>query len=168
MDKQFPIGKLNVPSVISMKDVEVAMDEIEEYVHQLNRVIEGVSDEDLGQTYREGAWNVRQLIHHITDSQVNMYVRLKMALTDSGVVIAEFDQNQWIEHVDNEMDVDFSIQALDGLNQRIATLGRALSDEDLEQYFMLNGEKVTVFEQLLKLSWHPRHHLAHIEIALDK
>jgi len=37
--------------------------------------------------YRPGGWTVRQVVHHLPDSHVNAYVRLKLALTEESPVI---------------------------------------------------------------------------------
>ena len=49
---------------------------------RLRETVDTLNDDELSKTYREGAWTVRQLVHHIADSQLNMYQRLKLALTD--------------------------------------------------------------------------------------
>ena len=58
---------------------------------------------------------------------------------------------------------------LEGINERIVTLGESLSEEQLNRDFIhqLNGQ-ITVATKLAKLAWHEEHHLAHIKIALSK
>lgn len=53
-----------------------------------------LSDEELSRTYRDGSWTVRQLVHHIADSQLNMYQRLKLALTDKNPTVPAFHQDK--------------------------------------------------------------------------
>ena len=121
------------------------------------------------QTYREGSYTVRQLVHHIADSQINMYYRLKMALTDNQLKIAEFQQDVWVQLPDYQLPVDISIQLLEMINKRIIAIGRQLSESDLTRTFLLEGTgEISVGETIAKLSWHERHHLAHIQIALGK
>jgi len=43
----------------------------------------GLNDSQLDTPYRDGGWTVRQVVHHVPDSHVNAYVRLKLALTES-------------------------------------------------------------------------------------
>ncbi|HIX44154.1 MAG TPA: DinB family protein, partial [Candidatus Kurthia intestinigallinarum] len=95
MDVRFPIGELQVPEHITMNEVEQWLADISTYTTRLRAVVDGLSDEKLSKTYREGAWNVRQLVHHIADSQLNMYQRLKLALTDDNPTVPSFNQDKW-------------------------------------------------------------------------
>ena len=55
------------------------------------------------------------------------------------------------------------------INKRIIAIGRQLSESDLTRTFLLEGTgEISVGETIAKLSWHERHHLAHIQIALGK
>ena len=36
-------------------------------------------------------------MHHIADSQLNMYHRLKLALTDDNPKVVPFNQDEWIQ-----------------------------------------------------------------------
>ena len=58
---------------------------------------------------------------------------------------------------------------LEGLNERIVSLGHRLTEEQLDRVFThrRNG-KITVATKVAKLAWHEEHHLAHIKIALSK
>ncbi len=169
MDVKFPIGKLDVPENVTLEDVNGWMSQIETYTTRLRETVDGLDDEDLAKTYREGAWNVRELVHHIADSQLTMFHRLKLALTDSGVTVPGFKQDEWAMLPDSELPVESSIKMLEGINERIIALGKGVTEGQLDHYFTheTNG-KVTVATKLAKLSWHEEHHLEHIKIALSK
>lgn len=168
MDVKFPIGKLNVPEEVSFENVEEWLGQIDTYTDRLRETVGTLSEEELGKTYREGSWNVRQLVHHITDSQLNMYQRLKLALTDDGPAVPGFKQDEWAKQPDNELPVAVSIQILEGLNERIVAQGKNLTEAQLDRYFIheTNG-KITVATKVAKLAWHEEHHLEHIKIALS-
>ncbi|MEJ8778760.1 YfiT family bacillithiol transferase [Pseudogracilibacillus sp. ICA-222130] len=168
MDVTYPIGQLEVPNNATMDDVANWLSDIATYTDRLRETVDGLSEEQLEKRYRIDSWNVRELVHHIADSQLNMYQRLKMALTANNPVIYAFDQDKWIEHADNRLPVECSIKMLEGINERIVALGKTLTNEDLLRTFTLHGNgEVTVAAKLKKLNWHEEHHLAHIHIALD-
>lgn len=110
MDVKFPIGELDVPENVTLDDVQKWLVEIDNYTHRLRDVVGNITKEELNKTYREGSWNVRQLVHHIADSQLNMYQRLKLALTDNNPIVPPFDQEKWVELEDNSAPIDYSIQ----------------------------------------------------------
>ncbi len=169
LNVRYPIGQLNLPTSITLKAIHQWLDEIEGYVQNLKEVVGNLSEKEYHQTYREGSYTVRQLVHHIADSQINMYYRLKMALTDNQLKIAEFQQDVWVQLPDYQLPVDISIQLLEMINKRIIAIGRQLSESDLTRTFLLEGTgEISVGETIAKLSWHERHHLAHIQIALGK
>ena len=167
MDVKFPIGPLQVPDHVKAEHIQEWLGEIGSYTMRLRKVVDSLSDEQLEKRYREGSWTVRQLVHHIADSQLNMYQRLKLALTDDNPTVPAFDQEKWTALPDNELPVESSIRMLEGLNERIVALGQRLTEEQLERVFTheTNGE-ISVATKLAKLCWHEEHHLEHIKIAL--
>lgn len=169
MDVKFPIGKLQVPENISLNDIQKWLADISTYTARLREMVDSLTDEELNKTYREGSWNVRQLVHHIADSQLNMYQRLKLALTDDNPTVPDFTQDEWAVLPDSKLPVESSIKMLEGINEHVIVLGNSLTEDQLKRVFthQANGE-VSVGKKIAKLAWHEDHHLAHIKIALSK
>ena len=169
MDVKYPIGQLQVPENVTVESVEEWLKQIETYTVRLRETVDSLSEEELNKTYREGAWTVRQLVHHIADSQLNMYQRLKLALTDENPTVPAFDEEKWAIQPDTQLPIESSIKMLEGINERIVSLGNSLTEEQLDRTFthQENGE-ITVATKIAKLAWHEKHHLAHIKIALSK
>lgn len=169
MDVKFPIGKLQVPENISFNDIEKWLEDISTYTERLRTEVDSLTDEELNKTYREGSWTVRQLVHHIADSQLNMYQRFKLALTDDNPKVPEFIQDKWAVLPDSKLPVESSIKMLEGINEHVVALGSSLTEGQLKRVFthQVNGE-ISVGTKVAKLSWHEEHHLAHIKIALSK
>ncbi len=167
MDVRFPIGELQVPENVTLDDVQKWLQKIKTYTERLRKTVDALNEEELYKTYRDGSWNVRQLVHHIADSQLNMYQRLKLALTDDNPTVPNFIQDEWAVQPDTELPVESSIHMLEGMNERIVALGNSLTEEQLERTLTheVNGE-ITIATKVAKLSWHEEHHLAHIKIAL--
>lgn len=166
---QLPIGPLEASEHATLEEVSDWLAQIETYTTRLRETLKDITAEDYVKTYREGAWNVRQLVHHIADSQLNMYQRLKLALTDDFPTVPVFDENKWAVQPDTMLPAEVSIQMLEAMNTRIVALGKTLTLDQLERGFnhQING-KVTVAAKMKKLAWHEEHHLAHIKIALGK
>lgn len=169
MDVRYPIGELQVPNKVTLENIRESLKEIETYTTRLRETVDSISDEELSRTYRDGSWTVRQLVHHIADSQLNMYQRLKLALTDENPTVPAFDQEKWAIQPDTKLPIESSIKMLEGINERIVSLGYSLTEEQLTRTFthQKNG-KITVATKVTKLAWHEEHHLAHIKIALSK
>ncbi|MBP1947103.1 YfiT family bacillithiol transferase [Virgibacillus litoralis] len=169
MDVRFPIGELQVPKKVTLENIQEWLKEIETYTIRLTETVDSLSDEELSRTYRDGSWTVRQLVHHIADSQLNMYQRLKLALTDENPTVPAFDQEKWAIQPDTELPVESSIKMLEGINERIVSLGSSLTEDQLDHVFTHpNNGEITVAAKVAKLAWHEEHHLTHIKIALSK
>lgn len=169
MDVRYPIGKLQVPKKVRLENTQEWLEEIETYTIRLRETVDSLNDEELSRTYRDGSWTVHQLVHHIADSQLNMYQRLKLALTDENPTVPAFDQEKWAIQPDTKLPIESSIKMLEGINERIVSLGYSLTEEQLDRAFTLEkNDKITVATKVAKLAWHEEHHLAHIKIALSK
>ena len=169
MDVRYPIGKLQVPEKVTLEHIQEWLKQIETYTIRLRETVDSLNDEELSKTYRDGSWTVRQLVHHIADSQLNMYQRLKLALTDESPTVPTFDQDKWAIQPDTKLPVECSIKMLEGINERIVALGHHLTEEQLDRTFILEGNgKITVANKVAKLAWHEEHHLVHIKNALAK
>lgn len=107
MDVRFPIGELSVPDKVTLEDIRKWTSDIALYTERLRNIVDYLDDNELAKTYREGSWNVRQLVHHIADSQLNMYQRLKLALTDNNPLFKMNGQSYQIVNFQLEAQLDF-------------------------------------------------------------
>lgn len=63
----------------------------------LRKAVEGLSREQLDTHYREGGWTPRQIVHHIADSNMNMYIRFKLAITEDRPKVKTYNETLWSE-----------------------------------------------------------------------
>ncbi len=107
---------------------------------------------------------MRQVVHHVPDSHLNAYVRLKLALTEDVPTIKPYEEDRWAELEDARVTpVDVSLSLLDALHQRWVSLLRALQPADFARAFR-HPELgvVTLDHQAALYEWHGLHHVAHI------
>jgi hypothetical protein len=82
VDPRYPVGRFKRPENVTPHDRMVAIAELAALPGWLNKAVEGLTRAQLDTPYREGGWTVRQLVHHIADSHMNAFVRLRLALTE--------------------------------------------------------------------------------------
>jgi hypothetical protein len=71
----------------------------------------------------DGVWNIAQTIHHIADSHIHAYVRMKLILTEDRPTLKTWEQEAWAEFDDaNKIDVTASLNILHGLHDRWSTM----------------------------------------------
>ncbi|HZS08673.1 MAG TPA: DinB family protein [Blastocatellia bacterium] len=96
-DLSYPIGKFIPPSEVTREQRTRFIDEIAEAPARLRRAVEGLSPGQLDTPYRPRGWTVRQVVHHVPDSHLNGYMRMKLALTESLPIIKPYDQEAWAQ-----------------------------------------------------------------------
>ncbi len=96
-DPRYPIGRFEPKKHLSEEERSDAMADLEEAPDRLKEAVDGLSEEQLDIPYREGGWTVRQVVHHLPDSHMNGYVRMKWALTEDEPAIKTYDQEAWAE-----------------------------------------------------------------------
>ena len=162
-DLRYPIGKHNVRAPIDAAAVKAAIRDIREMPDRLAAAVAGLNDKQLDTTYRPGGWTVRQVVHHLPDSHVNAYARLKLALTEDVPVIKPYDEGKWAELADARLPVESSLGLVRGLHARWASLLEGLSSADFERELMHpEAGKFSIAQLTGMYGWHSRHHVAHI------
>ena len=64
---------------------------------RLRAAVAGLNDAQLDTPYRQGGWTVRQVVHHVPDSHLNAYTRVRLALTEDTPTIKPYDEARWAE-----------------------------------------------------------------------
>ena len=67
----YPIGRGNLEDDITPANIEKWIKNIEEVPRLLRESVDGLKDAQLDTPYREGGWTIRQLVHHLADSNIN-------------------------------------------------------------------------------------------------
>ena len=57
--------------------------------------IAGLSEAQLNTPYRDGGWTVRQVVHHMGDSHMVAFGRMKFALTQENPTVQGYDEARW-------------------------------------------------------------------------
>ena len=164
MDPRYPIGQYASPQQVTPALREQAISAIAEAPAKLRAAVKGLNDEQLNTPYRQGGWSVRQVAHHVPDSHLNAYIRLRLALTEQEPTIKPYEEARWAELEDaKSAPVEVSLTLLDSLHERWVRLLRSLKQEDYERTFRHPEHGVRTVDWLLFLyAWHGRHHTAHI------
>lgn len=164
-DLRFPIGKFDRSRVPNTPEERKKLIEtLAEAPERLQQAVTGLNGKQLDTPYREGGWTVRQVIHHLADSDLNAYVRFKLALTEDNPTIKPFAEAAWADLADSRVTpVDVSLALLENLHARWVVLLRSMKAEDWERKLTHPEAGVMSLDKMLGLyAWHGVHHEAHI------
>jgi len=163
-DLRYPIGRFTAVTPVTQELRDAAIDAIAGLPARMRGAVAGLNDAQLDTPYRPGGWTVRQVVHHIADSHMNAYIRIKLALTEDTPTIKPYDENAWSALADMRLPIAVSLNLLDGIHLRWVTVYRAMAVDQFSRSFTHPelGDEITLDHQLQNYAWHSHHHLAHI------
>lgn len=169
MDLRYPIGAFQFDGELTSELMGEWIGDIEELPQLLRAAVNNLTDEQLDTPYRPEGWTVRQVVHHLADSHMNVYIRFKWAITEENPLIKAYDEQRWAELADNHMPLESSLALIESLHIRWAYFLRQLTVEELEKTFIHpeSGEQV-IGRTIGNYAWHGKHHLAHITVLMER
>lgn len=140
------------------------IEEIRSFPSLLQQAVAGLDNEQLDTPYREGGWTVRQVAHHVADSHINGYSRMRMIVTEEHPTLKPYDQDAWAVLADYAMPLEGTISLLQGLHERWAVFLESIPDESWGRtaYHPEDGD-VTLEDFLKNYADHGTRHLEQIE-----
>lgn len=168
---RYPIGQFECPTTITDNQIEDWILILEELPFRLERLVEGLSEEQLETQYRPEGWTVRQLVHHISDSHHHSYIRFKWALTEDRPIIKPYEEKGWSNLFDaRTAPIQMSLDHLKVVHAKLVYFLKGLSRIELETEFIHpdGNAVVSLAENIGKYAWHGSHHFAHIEGLLER
>jgi uncharacterized damage-inducible protein DinB len=169
-DPVYPIGRFKKPGKVDAKARAGYIQQIADTPALLRRAVERLADHQLDTPYREGGWTVRQVVHHLPDSHLNAYVRLKLALTEPGPTIKPYDESSWAELPEARTGpIALSLDLLEALHRRWVAAMKSLPPESFERTYQHPEMGTMALDEMLALyAWHGPHHVAQITALAER
>jgi len=168
---RYPIGNFVPPENISGKQWAQWIDDLQGLPQDLRDLVAPLTEDGLDTPYRPGGWTVRQVVHHLSDSHHNCYLRLKWALTEDNPLIKAYDEKAWAELFDSRTaPVQGSLDHLRAVHAKLVYLIKGLSKGELKRKFThpVGLVECSLEETVGRYAWHGRHHLAHITNLMER
>lgn len=162
---KFPIGKFEKPQEITQSHVNIWIKDIENFPDRLFHEVQDLSEGQLDTPYKPEGWTIKQVVHHVADSHMNSFIRIKLALTENNPVIKPYLEEKWAELPDSKnYPLQTSLNIIEALHERWSYLLKQLTEEDLNKTFIHpeSNKEFTIKEMVGFYAWHSNHHLAHI------
>jgi hypothetical protein len=130
------------------------------------RAVHGLNESQLNTPYRDGGWTVRQVVHHLADSHMNAYIRMKLILTEDNPPLKGYDQEKWAELADVAgVPVEESLSLLRSLHRRWARLLESIPDPAWSRTGLHSESGIMSLDDLL--TTYARHGENHVRQILD-
>jgi len=167
-DLRYPIGKFEwIPPENDEQAAKRRLhytDVLAKLPSDMRAAVTGLSPQQLDTPYRPEGWTVRQVVHHVPESHMNAYVRLKLALTEDNPTIKPYDEKEWAELPDVRITpIEVSLQLLEALHARWVDTVRSMRPSDFARTLVHPERGSMALDELLAMyAWHSAHHTAHI------
>ena len=163
-DLSYPIGKFEGRETYTPEELKALISRIERLPAKLEAAVNELSEAQLDTPYREGGWTVRQVVHHVSDSHMNAYIRLKWTLTENTPLIKAYNEKNWAETPDTKLPVTISVNLLRTLHAKWTKIFKALKPDELTKEFIHpdTQKHISISRLIDTYAWHGDHHLAHI------
>ncbi len=162
---KYPIGEYIYLENVNETQINSWIDSLANFPQQLSEVTSTLSEAQLEVAYRPGGWTVRQVIHHVADSHINAYTRVKLTLTEENPIVRPYNEEIWAELPEAKNgDIEMSIAIIKAIHHRLVITLRALNFEDFDRKYIhpAANKQFTLGYLVGNYAWHGQHHLAHI------
>lgn len=170
MDLRYPVGQFSFAGTLSPEERAPLINQIELAPINMRAAVDGLSNEQLDTPYRPGGWTPRQVVHHVSESHMNGYIRFKLAMTEDEPTIKPYFEDRWAQLQDARVSpIESSLSLLDALHLRWVWFLRSLKNEDFDRRFQHPELGLVNLNRNVALyAWHGRHHVAHITTLRER
>jgi uncharacterized damage-inducible protein DinB len=164
IDPRYPIGQFERQDQYSVQARLELIERLRQTPSSLHTALLGLDDAQQNTPYRDGGWTVRQVAHHVPDSHLNAYTRVKLALTEDRPIIKPYDEEAWAQLEDTKrVPLEVSVALLEAVHTRWVAIFQSLSEVQwkLEYLHPVNGA-MSLEATLASYVWHGEHHIAQI------
>ncbi len=162
---QYPIGRYQRPESCTPEMKQEWLSILAALPSWMDASIENLDEHQLHVPYRDGGWTIQQVVHHVADSHVNAYVRVKLMLTEDNPTVKPYDEAAWAELADvDAVPVNISVTMIHTIHRRLVALLDHISDTEWDRTYYHPEHKrlFPLWEVVALYAWHSSHHTAHI------
>lgn len=166
---RYPIGAF-VPIQIQSVDQRIQfINLVSSHTFTLRSSIKALNSDQLRVPYRNGGWNIQQIIHHMADNDMNAYLRFKRALTEHEPSAQSYREDMWAELNDySDVPIETSILLLESLHSRFMVLLLGLPSDVFQRTLRTQALGVISLDiALQRFNWHNQHHISQIKALVD-
>jgi uncharacterized damage-inducible protein DinB len=160
---RYPVGRFRPVAHVTREDTRQALFALAELPEELRNAVRDLDEEQLNTPYRPGGWTLRQVVHHLADSHMTAFHRIRRALTEDWPVVPGYDEKAFALLPDVHAPAEWSLEIVEAVHGRWVMMLQALDAEQWQRGFRHQERGPSTIESVTLLyAWHSRHHVAHI------
>lgn len=101
---------------------------------EVDRALEGISEEELDFRIAEGEWTPREVVHHLADSEMTSAIRIRRLIAEEQPVIVGYDQEEFARRLYYSRPIAGSLLALAGARASTAEFLEEFQEADWERF----------------------------------
>lgn len=162
-DPRYPIGRFESPATITPEDRRFAILTLAELPEQMREAVRPLDEDQRNAPYRAEGWTVRQLVHHVADSHMTAFHRLRLGLTEDWPTVPGYNEKAFATLPDVQAPLEWSLEIIESVHARWVMLLQSMT-EDQWARGVRHAERgpMRLDTATLLYAWHSRHHVAHI------
>ena len=168
---KYPIGKFKLVEKPKPHEINEAINVLARFPEKLELKLKDLKFEDFLKNYRQKSWNIKQIVHHLAESHMHCYLRIKYAIVEDTPHIKDYNENDWAK-IPDSMNINIldNLELIRYLHAIWVNFLKNLSVEQFNRTYINHekGKEYTVGSIVLLYAWHCNHHLAHIDLAINK
>lgn len=110
------------------------IDKMRQLPDQVEAAVRGLDDRQLDTPYGQGKWTPRQVVHHLADSHMHAFVRMKLILAEENPTLKTYNQEDWAKFADaSTLPVAPSLSIIRGLHYRLVHMLDDAREQDFKR-----------------------------------
>ncbi len=92
--------------------------------------LDGVTPADLDRRPPSGEWTVREIVHHLADSESMAYIRLRRLIAEDQPLLPDYDEPEWARRLHYDRPIEPSLAVLRAVRASSGQLLATLTEEE--------------------------------------
>jgi hypothetical protein len=132
---------------------------------KIKDIVDKLTDEEINFIPSPNKWSIRQILHHLCDTEMMTTTRAFRILTEDNPLIQAYDQNKWaVELGYDKLDPQVAVLTFGLLRQRLYQLFMTLPDSAWQRKGIHSERgEITLFDILKTYAKHGESHLEQIK-----
>ena len=169
INRQYPIGPFVYAGPLNAETRKPYISRIASLPERVRAIALQFDEEALATPYREGGWTARQVLHHLADSHTHVMLRFKFALAENNAAISAYPEELWANLPDATAPISLALAQIEAIHKRWVWILERMTEEDYQRTFLHPEKGPVVLDRAVQsYAWHGDHHLAHLELVLNR